>query len=125
MTTILIAEDNLDIQQLIARRLVEKGFEVSVARNGREAFEQAKTIQPDLVLMDMNMPDVDGWEASCQFKQDGKLKKIPIIALTAYALPADQARAKQAGCDDYHPKPFDFNVLLNQINQLLAASGKK
>lgn len=119
MTTILIAEDHRDVQQLIATRLTDQGFEILRACNGREAVEVARAAQPDLVLMDMNMPDVDGWEACCQFKRDCELRSIPIIALTAYSLPGDQARAKQAGCDDYHPKPFDFQVLLRQIHLLL------
>jgi len=119
MTTILLAEDHLDIQQLIAVQLQAHGFSVSLAGTGREAIEVAKTVRPDLVLMDMNMPELDGWQACCQFKQDEELQAIPIIALTAYALPADQARARQAGCDDYHPKPLNFEILLNQIRTLL------
>ncbi len=119
MTTILIAEDHLDIQRLIASHLAAQGFAVATAGTGREAIEVAKIVHPDLVLMDMNMPEMDGWAACCEFKHDHELKQIPIIALTAYALPADQARARQAGCDDYHPKPLDFQILLNQIRTLL------
>jgi len=119
MTTILIAEDHLDVQQLIASQLAAQGFAVAIAGTGREAIAVAKVVHPDLVLMDMNMPELDGWAACCQFKHDHELHKIPIIALTAYALPGDQARARQAGCDDYHPKPLDFNILLSQIRTLL------
>lgn len=121
MATILVAEDHHDLRNLISTRLLEKGHTVLVATNGRDAVDVARSARPDLVLMDMNMPIQDGWETSCQMKLDRQLRVIPIIALTAYVLPGDQARARQAGCDDYHPKPLDFDILLEQIQQLLTA----
>jgi two-component system, cell cycle response regulator DivK len=120
MATILIAEDHSDVLNLISCRLADQGFVVLKATNGLDAVELARHNRPDLVLMDMHMPVLDGWQASCQFKHDRHLCNIPIIALTAYVLPGDQARARQAGCDDYHPKPLDFEILLRQIDELLA-----
>ena len=120
MATILIAEDHDDVLKLIECRLEQQGYVVLKATNGLDAVELARHQPPDLVLMDMHMPVLDGWQASCQFKLDRQLRSIPIIALTAYVLPGDQARARQAGCDDYHPKPLDFEILLRQIDDLLA-----
>ncbi|MCA9133705.1 MAG: response regulator [Planctomycetales bacterium] len=119
MTTILIAEDHDDIRQLLAIQLSQHGFVVKTASNGREALDMARASPPDAVLMDMNMPVLDGWEASCQLKLDQELSRIPIIALTAYALPGDQARAQHAGCDAYHAKPLDIKLLVQQIESLL------
>jgi two-component system, cell cycle response regulator DivK len=119
MSTILVVDDHDDVRQSMVIRLEKHGFEVVVAKNGREAIEMVKSAKPSIVLMDMNMPEVDGWEASSLIKTDPEVKDIPIIALTAYDLPGDKARARQAGCEGYHAKPVELPMLLEQIRELI------
>lgn len=120
MTTILLVEDHEDVRDMLSRRLRRQGFDVSIAVDGRQALEACATERPDLVLLDMNLPEMDGWTVARQLKADPGSAEIPIIALTAYAAAADRARALQAGCDDYHPKPIDFSRLVSQIEAVLA-----
>ena len=124
MSTILVADDNDDLRELMIIRLKEFGFSVLAAKNGLEAVQLAKSAHPLVILMDMNMPELDGWEACCQIKRDPLVRSIPIIALTAYSLPGDEARANASGCDGYHAKPVDFQMLLQQIESLAPRSEK-
>ncbi|MES2563338.1 MAG: response regulator [Pseudomonadota bacterium] len=118
MTTILLVEDHQEIWDFLSRRLKRRGFEVIVAQDGQEGLEQTRAQQPDLLLLDMNLPVMDGWTLARTLKSDEATRHIPIIALTAHALAGDREKAIEAGCDDYHPKPIDFSELLNQIEAL-------
>ena len=120
MATILLAEDHEEVWEMLSRRLRRHGFEVAVAVDGRQAIEACAAERPDLVLLDMNLPEMDGWTVARQLKADPRCAEIPIIALTAYAAAEDRARRLQAGCDDYHPKPIDFSRLVSQIEEALA-----
>jgi two-component system, cell cycle response regulator DivK len=120
MTTILLVEDHEEVWEMLSRRLRRQGFDVSVAVDGSQAIEACATERPDLVLLDMNLPETDGWTVARQLKADPGVAEIPIIALTAYAAAEDRAKALQAGCDDYHPKPIDFSRLMSQIEAALA-----
>jgi two-component system cell cycle response regulator DivK len=122
MHTILVADDHDDIRRVLTIRLERSGFTVIAARNGLEAIDLASNSTPALILMDLNMPGLDGLEATLRLKREPHLATVPIIALTAYALPGDQSRAICAGCDDFHAKPFDFELLLSQIQRLINAS---
>lgn len=119
MPKILVVEDNEENRDSLSRRLERRGFAVVVAPDGLAGIERAKTEQPDLVLMDMNMPELDGWEATRQIKATPGLELTPVIALTAHAMTGDRERAIAAGCADYHAKPIEFHKLLEQIEQLL------
>jgi two-component system cell cycle response regulator DivK len=121
MPIILIVEDNEENRDALGRRLQRRGFEVLMAVDGKVGVEMSKTERPDLVLMDMNMPEVDGWEATRQIKADPNTKDLPVIGLTAHAMTGDRERAIEAGCSDYHTKPVEFPRLLSQIEALLQA----
>ena len=120
MPRILLIDDNPENRDWLSRRLERRGFEVLVAVDGKEGVAKALAEKPDLILMDMNMPQVDGWEATRQIKV--AVPALPIIALTAHALAGDRERALNAGCTDYHTKPIDFPKLLSQIELLLDRS---
>ena len=115
MARILLVEDNEMNRDMLMRRLERKGFEVSIAVNGREGIEMAKSDSPDLILMDMSLPEVDGWEATRAIKSNEATKAIPIIALTAHAMTGDRKKALDAGCNDYDSKPIEFARLLDKI----------
>src|SRR5918993_5627149 len=117
MPRILLIDDNAENRDWLSRRLERRGFEVLLAVDGKAGVAKALAEKPDLVLMDMNMPQVDGWEATRQVK--AAMPALPIIALTAHALAGDRERALNAGCTDYHTKPVDFPNLLSQIERLL------
>jgi CheY-like chemotaxis protein len=119
MTTILIVEDNEMNRDMLSRRLERKGYQVLLAVNGQMGIEVARAKSPDLVLMDMSLPVVDGWEATRRMKADVILKQIPVIALTAHAMANDRAKALEAGCDDYDTKPIELPRLLAKIETLL------
>ncbi len=119
MPKILIVEDNEENRDSLSRRLQRRGFEVLTAADGRIGVAICKTEKPDLVLMDMNMPEVDGWEATRQLKADRDTQGTPVIALTAHAMNGDRERALEAGCTDYHTKPIEFVKLLTQIETIL------
>ena len=119
MPRILLVEDNEANRDFLSRRLERRGFEVLIAHDGRAGVEMARSEKPDLILMDMNMPNVDGWEATRQIKAVPDLAAVPVIGLTAHALTGDRERALDAGCADYHIKPVDFPRLLAQIEALL------
>jgi len=121
MPRILVIEDNEENMDSLSRRLQRRGFEVLCAADGRIGVETAIAEKPDLILMDMNMPEVDGWEATRQIKAQPELTSTPVIALTAHAMLGDRERAIAAGCTDYHTKPIEFPKLLAQIEALLQA----
>jgi two-component system cell cycle response regulator DivK len=120
MAKILLVEDNEMNRDMLSRRLERKGFDVAMAVDGAAGVELARGGQPDLILMDMSLPVLDGWEATRRIKADPTTAAIPIIALTAHAMPGDREKALDAGCDDYDIKPIDLPRLLEKIQALLA-----
>jgi len=120
MAKILLVEDNEMNRDMLSRRLIRKGFEVVMALDGQEAVEAAAAQSPDLILMDMSLPVIDGWEATRRIKAAAGTHAIPVIALTAHAMADDRDKALAAGCDDYDTKPVDLPRLLDKINGLLA-----
>ncbi|CAN5713138.1 response regulator [soil metagenome] len=120
MPTILLVEDNAMNRDMLSRRLERKGFAVLLATDGQEGIDAARTRNPDIILMDMSLPVMDGWEATRLLKADPQLQPIPVIALTAHAMAGDRDRAMAAGCDDYDTKPVEFARLLGKIEALLA-----
>jgi two-component system cell cycle response regulator DivK len=121
MTTILIVEDNEMNRDMLSRRLMRKGYEVLLAVDGEMGLEVARQNTPDLILMDMSLPVVDGWEATRRLKADDRLKHIPVIALTAHAMANDRDKALEAGCNDYDTKPIELPRLLAKMEALLVA----
>jgi CheY-like chemotaxis protein len=122
MTRILLVEDNEMNRDMLSRRLSRRGFDVLLAENGKVGVELAATERPDLILMDMSLPVMDGWEATRQIKANPLTSTIPVIALTAHAMASDRDMALDAGCDDYDSKPVDLSQLVRKIEQLLTAS---
>jgi CheY-like chemotaxis protein len=120
MQRILLVEDNEANRDMLCRRLERSGFAVLAAADGRQGVEAAHSEKPDLILMDMSLPEIDGWEAARRIKADPQTAALPIIALTAHALAGDRERALAAGCDDYDTKPIEFKRLLEKIQRLLA-----
>ena len=120
MAKILLVEDNEMNRDMLSRRLIRKGFEVVMALDGQQAVEAAAAQNPDLILMDMSLPVIDGWEATRRIKAAAGTSTIPVIALTAHAMADDRDKALAAGCDDYDTKPVDLPRLLDKINGLLA-----
>jgi CheY-like chemotaxis protein len=119
MAKLLLVEDNELNRDMLSRRLERKGFEVDIAVDGRQGIDMAKAGMPDLILMDMSLPKMDGWEATRRLKDDPATEHIKVIALTAHAMVGDRERALQAGCDDYDTKPIEFPRLLKKIRALL------
>jgi CheY-like chemotaxis protein len=119
MPRLLVVDDNEENRDFLSRRLQRRGFEVLLAHDGQAAVDMTRAEKPDLVLMDMNMPKLDGWEATRQIKADPEAGRVPVIALTAHAMAGDRERAIEAGCADYHTKPVEFPKLLSQIEALL------
>ena len=122
MTTILIVEDNEMNRDMLSRRLERKGYEILIAIDGANGIDVATANRPDLILMDMSLPVMDGWEATRRLKADKALKHIPIIALTAHAMANDREKALEAGCDDYDTKPIELPRLLAKMEALLFPS---
>jgi len=120
MPRILLVEDNELNRDMLKRRLERRGFEVMVAVDGEEGVRLTTAEQPDLVLMDMSLPLLDGWEASRRLKADPRTATIPVLALTAHAMAEDREKALAAGCDDYDTKPVELRRLLRKIKELLA-----
>jgi two-component system cell cycle response regulator DivK len=120
MTKILYVEDNDDNVYMLRGRLTRAGFEVAVATDGEQGVAMAASEAPDLIVMDLRLPVLDGWEATRRLKGAPDTRPIPIIALSAHAMEGDRARAIAAGCDDYDTKPVDFPRLLEKIRTLLA-----
>jgi two-component system, cell cycle response regulator DivK len=119
MTRILIVEDNEMNRDMLSRRLRSRGYDVLLAVDGADGVDVARASAPDLILMDMSLPVVDGWEATRRMKADATLRSIPVIALTAHAMANDRAKALEAGCDDYDTKPIELPRLLAKIETLL------
>ncbi|WP_353646326.1 response regulator [Mesorhizobium sp. WSM2239] len=119
MTRILLVEDNEMNRDMLLRRLSRRGFEVLTAENGKAGVELAASENPDLILMDMSLPVMDGWEATRRIKANPDTSRIPIIALTAHAMASDRDMALEAGCNDYDSKPVDLPQLVRKIERLL------
>ncbi len=119
MPKILLVEDNEMNRDMLSRRLTRKGFEVVMAEDGQKGVEMAASENPDLILMDMSLPVVDGWEATRRIKASDDTKGIPIIALTAHAMSGDKEKTIAAGCDEYDTKPIELPRLLEKINAML------
>ncbi len=115
---VLLVEDHEEIWDFLSRRLKRRGFDVTVATDGQAGVDRARADLPDIVLLDMNLPVLDGWSAARLLKAEPATAGIPIIALTAHAMSGDREKAVAAGCDEYHPKPVDFSKLLQQIEAL-------
>jgi two-component system cell cycle response regulator DivK len=122
MTRILLVEDNEMNRDMLSRRLERKEFEVIIAVDGQAGVNMADSEAPDLILMDLSLPVIDGWEATRQIKANPATQSIPVIALTAHAMSGDEEKALQAGCDDYDTKPVNFQRLLGKIDTLLNAA---
>ena len=120
MAYVLIVEDNEMNRDMLGRRLERRGFEIEFALDGQEGLDKMRERKPDLVLMDMGLPVLDGWEATIQAKADPEISSIPIIALTAHALESDKQKALDCGADDFDTKPVDFKRLLEKIEALLS-----
>ena len=125
MPKILLVEDNEMNRDMLSRRLRQRGYEVSMAVDGSMAVDMAKAEGADLVLMDMSLPVMDGWEATRVLKSSAGTSHIPVIALTAHAMSTDRDKALDAGCDDYDTKPIELTRLLSKIEALLRSSGTK
>jgi CheY-like chemotaxis protein len=116
---ILLVEDNEENRDALSRRLARRGYEVVMAMDGEQAVAMAQSEVPDLILMDMNLPILDGWEATQRIKAMPATQTIPVIALTAHAMSSDREKVLEVGCDDYHAKPVEFPRLLEQIEAIL------
>jgi len=121
MAKILLVEDNEMNRDMLSRRLTKRGFEVVMAFDGKQGVDMASSETPDLILLDMSLPVMDGWEAAGHLKGNDATKSIPIIALTAHAMAGDMEKALEAGADDYDTKPVDLSRLLGKIDDLLGA----
>lgn len=119
---ILLVEDNEMNRDMLSRRLSRSGYEIAIAVNGQEGVDLATSFAPDLILMDMSLPVIDGWEATRRIKSDPATASIPVIAFTAHAMVQDKERAMAAGCDDFDTKPVDLPRLLGKIQALLGPS---
>jgi two-component system cell cycle response regulator DivK len=120
MAKILLVEDNEMNRDMLSRRLIRNGFEVSIAIDGQQGVDMATSQLPDLILMDMSLPVIDGWEATRRIKANDATQRIPVIALTAHAMAGDREKAMEVGCDDYDTKPVEITRLLGKIAALLA-----
>ena len=125
MPKILLVEDNEMNRDMLSRRLVRGGYEVTIAEDGARGVAMATSDRPDLILMDMSLPVIDGWEATRRIKAKPELRKIPVIALTAHAMATDRDKALEAGCDAYDTKQIELQRLLGKIETLLAAAGRR
>jgi CheY-like chemotaxis protein len=124
MAHILLVEDNDMNRDMLSRRLERRGHRVTIAIDGQQAIDLGSSEKPDLILMDMSLPVVDGWEATRRLKASDETRQIPIIALTAHAMAEDERKAREVGCDDYDTKPVELPRLLEKIDSLLRAAGK-
>lgn len=118
---LLLVEDHEELWDFLSRRLQRRGFQVTVATDGQQGLEKARELKPDVMLLDMNLPLLDGWTVARTLKDDPATAAVPIIALTAHAMSGDRQKALDAGCSDYHPKPVDFAQLLTQIDAIVSA----
>ena len=125
MAKILIVEDNELNRDMLSRRLIRRGYEIVMAVDGEGGITAAKAESPDLILMDMSLPVIDGWEATRQLKADPETRGIPVIGLTAHAMVGDREKVIGAGCDDYDTKPVELPRLLQKIEELLGHAGNR
>jgi CheY-like chemotaxis protein len=119
MAKVLLVEDNEMNRDMLSRRLTRRGFEVVFAGDGQQGLDLARSVKPDIILMDMSLPVIDGWEVTRRIKADGTMRSIPVIGLTAHAMSGDREKAIEAGCDDYDTKPVEIDRLLEKIRRLL------
>jgi two-component system cell cycle response regulator DivK len=119
MAKVLLVEDNEMNRDMLSRRLIRRGFEVVFAVNGKQGVDLARSEKPDIILMDMSLPIMDGWEATRCVKADDATRSVPIIGLTAHAMSGDREKALKAGCDDYDTKPIELDRLIGKIERLL------
>jgi two-component system cell cycle response regulator DivK len=125
VSKILLVEDNEMNRDMLSRRLKKKGYEVAIAVDGQQGVDMASTENPDLILLDMSLPVMDGWEAAKRLKGDPATQQVPIIALTAHAMAGDREKSLEAGCDDYDTKPVDLKSLLGKMEMLLNGSSNE
>ena len=119
MNRLLLVEDNEMNRDMLTQRLERKGYQIMIAVDGIEGVRMAKSERPDLILMDMSLPNIDGWEATRLIKASVETRDIPVIALTSHAMPGDRERCLEVGCDEYDTKPIDFYRLLTKIDRLM------
>jgi len=122
MAKVLLVEDNEMNRDMLSRRLVRRGFEVVFAVDGQQGVDLAKSELPDIILMDLSLPVIDGWEATRRVKADEATKGVPVIGLTAHAMSGDREKAMEAGCDDYDTKPVELERLIGKMEKLLGAA---
>jgi CheY-like chemotaxis protein len=125
VSKILLVEDNEMNRDMLSRRLKKKGYEVAIAIDGQQGVDMASAEKPDLILLDMSLPVMDGWEAAKRLKSDPATQQVPIIALTAHAMAGDREKSLEAGCDDYDTKPVDLKSLLGKMERLLDGAPDK
>jgi two-component system, cell cycle response regulator DivK len=118
MRRILLVEDNEFNRDMLSKRLRHRGYEVILASNGRQGIDMARSGKPDVVLMDLSLPEIDGWQVTRLLKDDAETRDIPVVALTAHAMLGDREKALEAGCDDYTTKPIDLPLLVGMIERL-------
>ena len=119
MAKVLLIEDNEMNRDMLSRRLIRRGFQVVFAVDGQQGIDLARSERPDIILMDLGLPVIDGWEATRRVKADDATRGVPVIGLTAHAMTGDREKAIEAGCDDYDTKPVEFDRLLGKIERLL------
>ena len=124
MAKVLLVEDQEDNRDMLSRRLKKRGYEVAIAVDGAEGVEKARSEAPDLILMDMSLPVMDGWEATRILKSEDDTRSIPVVALTAHAMSTDREKAFEAGCDAYETKPIELPRLLETMEKLLQTQSK-
>jgi CheY-like chemotaxis protein len=124
MPKILLVEDNELNRDMLSRRLTKRGYEVSIAVDGAEGVAMTRSTRPDLVIMDMSLPVMDGWSATAELKADPATRPIPVIGLSAHAMAGDRDRAMESGCDDYDTKPIELDRLLGKIEALLGKTAR-
>jgi two-component system, cell cycle response regulator DivK len=122
MAKVLLVEDNEMNRDMLSRRLIRRGFEVVFAVDGKQGVDLARSEKPDIILMDMSLPVMDGWEATRCVKADAATRSVPVIGLTAHAMSGDRERAIEAGCDDYDTKPVELDRLIGKMERLLGAA---
>jgi two-component system, cell cycle response regulator DivK len=124
MAKLLLIEDNEMNRDMLSRRLIRRGYEVAIAVDGDQGVTMAQSEKPDLVLMDMSLPVIDGWEATRRIKSSEETRHLPVIGLTAHAMAGDREKALEAGCDDYDTKPIELERLIGKIEALLPSGAK-
>ena len=122
MAKVLLVEDNEMNRDMLSRRLIRRGFQVVFAMDGQQGVDLARSERPDIILMDMSLPVIDGWEATRRVKADDVTRSVPVIGLTAHAMSGDREKAIEAGCDDYDTKPVELDRLIGKIERLLGTA---